>query len=234
MLDAVFFDWGNTLSRFTWDEELLAAGHRAALATLGRAREADEFTARFRQETLPAVLAPDAADRLDYGDELRKLLGPITEAELAGYFDAEHAVWRPARSLAPGAHELLDALHEEGLEVGIVANTWPDPPRLLRRELKEFDLAQRIDAVVLSSELGARKPDAAIFERALAILGVEATDALHVGDRLVDDVQGAAAVGMLTAQALWFRVDDTSGEIEPDFMAFTPQDVLDIARSLAR
>jgi HAD superfamily hydrolase (TIGR01549 family) len=234
VLDAVFFDWGNTLARFTWDDELLAAGQRAALATLGRADEADDFTARFREQTLPAVLAPDAAEWLDYGDELRKLLGPITESELAGYFDAEHTVWRPARSLAPGAHELLDALHAEGLQVGIVANTWPDPPRLLRRELEEFELVGRIDAVVVSSEVGARKPEAAIFESALAVLGVEAMDALHVGDRLVDDIQGAAAVGMLTAQALWFRVDDTSGDLEPDFMAFTPQDVLGIARSLAR
>lgn len=234
MLDAVFFDWGNTLSQFTWDDDLLATGHRAALATLGRAGEADDFTARFRAETLPAVLAPDAAEHLDYGDELRKLLGPVTDAELAAYFDAEHAVWRPARALAPGAHELLDALHAEGLGVGIIANTWPDPPRLLRRELEEFELTRRIDAVALSSELGARKPGAAIFESALAALGVEANDALHVGDRLVDDVQGAAAVGMLTAQALWFRIDDNPGDIEPDFMAFTPQDVLDIARSLAR
>ncbi len=232
MLDAVFFDWGNTLSHFRWDDELLAAGHRAALATLGRVGEADEYTARFRSETLPTVLAPGAAERLDYGDELRKLLGPITEEELAGYFDAEHAVWRPARSLADGALELLDALHAEGIAVGIVTNTWPDPARLLRRELEEFDLTRRIDAAVLSGELGVRKPAAAIFETALATLGVDAAAALHVGDRLIEDVQGAAAVGMLTAQALWFRVDDPVDAIEPDFMAFTPQDVLGIARSL--
>ena len=234
MLEAVFFDWGNTLSRFEWDDELLAAGHRAALQTLGRAAEADAYTARFRSETLPTVLASGAAERLDYGEELRKLLGPVTEEELAGYFDAEHAVWRPARSLADGAHELLDALHAEGLAVGLVANTWPDPARLLRRELEEFELVDRIDAVVLSGELGVRKPNAAIFETALAALGVDATAALQVGDRLVEDVQGAAGVGMLTAQALWFRVDDPVAEIEPDFMAFTPQDVLGIARTLAR
>lgn len=234
MIEAVFFDWGNTLSRFQWDDELLVAGHRAALATLGRASEADEYTARFRAETLPAVLASGAEARLDYGDELRRLLGPVSDEELAGYFDAEHAVWRPARSLADGAHELLDLLHADGLAVGLITNTWPDPARLLRRELDEFALTDRVDAVVLSGEAGVRKPDAAIFETALAALGVDATAALYVGDRLVDDVQAAAAVGLLTAQALWFRVDDPVGEIEPDFMAFTPQDILEIVRSLAR
>jgi putative hydrolase of the HAD superfamily len=233
VLEAVFFDWGNTLSKFTWDDELLAAGHRAALSALGRADEAEEFTARFRAETLPTVLAPGAAERLDYGTELRELLGPVTEEQLDAYFDAEHAVWRPARSLADGVPELLAALHADGLGVGIVANTWPDPPRLLRRELEEFDIAAQIDPVVLSGELGIRKPAPAIFERALAELGVDAAAVLHVGDRLVEDVQGAAAVGMLTAQALWFRVDDAVEDIEADFMAFTPQDVLAIGRSIS-
>jgi HAD superfamily hydrolase (TIGR01549 family) len=234
VLEAVFFDWGSTLSQFTWDEELLAAGHRAALTALGRADEAEAFTADFREETLPTVLASGAAERLDYGTELRKLLGPVTDEQLDAYFDAEHAVWRPARALAGGMHELLDALHADDIAVGIVANTWPDPPRLLRRELEEFEIATQFDAIVLSSELGIRKPTPAIFERALAELDVDASAALHVGDRLVEDVQGAAGVGMLTAQALWFRIDPPVAEIEPDFMAFTPQDVLDIARTLGR
>ena len=33
---------------------------------------------------------------------------------------------------------------------------------------------------------------------------------------------------MTTVQALWFRADDAPG-IEPDFMAFTPMDVLNRA-----
>ncbi len=128
---------------------------------------------------------------------------------------------------------MLSALHADGLLVGIIANTWPDPPRLLRRELEEFGVAAQFDTIVLSSEGGARKPDAAIFERALAALGVDATHALHVGDRLVDDIEGAGAVGMLTAQALWFGADAGAAEVEPDFLAFVTPDVLKIARRLA-
>ena len=90
-----------------------------------------------------------------------------------------------------------------------------------------------VDAVVLSGEVGARKPEPAIFEAALAALGVDAAAALFVGDRLVDDVAGAAAVGMTTVQALWFRVDDGPATVEPDFLAFTPVDVLAAARELA-
>jgi FMN phosphatase YigB (HAD superfamily) len=78
-----------------------------------------------------------------------------------------------------------------------------------------------------------RKPDPEIFLRACSELGVAPGAALHVGDDLVADVQGAAAVGMKTVQALWFRADDIP-EIEPDFQAFTAMDVLNIAARLAR
>jgi FMN phosphatase YigB (HAD superfamily) len=56
---------------------------------------------------------------------------------------------------------------------------------------------------------------------------------MYVGDNLVTDVQGAGDVGMTTVHALWFRADDTPG-IEADFMAFTPMDVLNAVRRLAR
>ena len=77
------------------------------------------------------------------------------------------------------------------------------------------------------------KPQPEIFLRACRELGVEPGDTMFVGDRLATDVQGAANVGMTTVQALWFTADDTQG-IEPDFMAFTPMDVLNAVRRLAR
>jgi len=49
---------------------------------------------------------------------------------------------------------------------------------------------------------------------------------LHVGDRLRDDIAGAAALGISTAQAVWFHADDPLAGVEPDFLAFTPADVL--------
>jgi putative hydrolase of the HAD superfamily len=90
-----------------------------------------------------------------------------------------------------------------------------------------------MDVMVFSTEVGVRKPDPAIFLDALGRLGVDPVDALFVGDRLDVDVHGAANVGMTTVQALWFNADDSPAAIEPDFMAFTPMDVLNAVRRLA-
>jgi putative hydrolase of the HAD superfamily len=233
VLQAVLFDWGETLAHFEWDDALLAAGHRAGLAAIGRPGEADAFAERFAREKLPALASPGAGARLEYATELRDLLGPVGDDELDRFLDAEHEAWRPARALVSSAHALLAGLRDRGLRLAVVANTWPEPARLVRRELDELGVAPLVDAVVLSDEVGARKPAPAIFERALAELGVDATAALFVGDRLEDDVAGAAGVGMTTVQALWFRADEAVAAAEPDFLAFTPIDVLHAVGRLA-
>ena len=80
--------------------------------------------------------------------------------------------------------------------------------------------------------MGRRKPDAEIFERALGALGVPAESALFVGDRLDEDVRGAAELGLATVQALWFRADDHPDGVEADYQAFTQMDVLNVVRRL--
>src|SRR5262245_22979616 len=124
--------------RFEWDDALLAAGHAAGLEAIGRGAEAEEFTRSYRRELLPAALAPDAPGRFDYPGELRALLGGVPDEELDRYLDAEHAAWRPSRTLVGGAHAMLESLRARGLRLGVVSNTWPEPARLVRRELEEL------------------------------------------------------------------------------------------------
>jgi putative hydrolase of the HAD superfamily len=228
MLEAVLFDWNDTLVQFTWDEDLLVAGHRAALATLGREGELAGFTDRYRE-----LVLDEASTREDYGVLLRQLLGELTNEQVDRFVDAEHEAWRPALAVLASAQALLEALRARGLKTGLVANSWPEPGRVLRRDVADLGLAPLLDTLVFSSDVGASKPDPRIFVYALDELGVDPLDAMYVGDRLATDVQGAASVGMITVQALWFNADDTPAAVEPDFMAFTPMDVLNAVRRLA-
>ena len=237
MLEAVLFDWGDTLMQFAYSAELVSAGHRAGLAAIGRddLPEVDALTEHFREEYEPLFWAPGTIEEIEYPGLVRRLLADfgveIDDDQLGRYLQAEHTAWDPARILAAHTHPLLESLRELGLKLGLVSNAF-DPGWLLRHDLEQMGIAQRLDFSVFSSEFGLRKPHPAIFERALEALEVEAEHSLFVGDRLYEDVRGAAEVGMTTVQALWFRADDHPDGAEPDHQAFTQLDVLNVVRRL--
>jgi len=235
VLEAVLFDWGDTLMRWAPEPGFLAEGHAAGFAAVGR-RPAPGLTERFRDAYLSKYFEPGVIEEIEYPDEVRALLAEfdieLSDEELLRFLEAEHAAWAPARQLAGTTHALLETLRDRGLRLGLVSNAI-DPPDLLHRDLAELGIAQRLDAAVFSSEVGRRKPDPAIFRVALERLEVAPERALFVGDTVAADVAGAAALGMRTCLALWFRADDDPDGPEPDFRASTQMDVVAIAERLA-
>ena len=235
-LEAVLFDWGDTLFDFVWDDALVEAGWEAGLAALGRdGVPRDAAVAHFREHYLPVLWVPGALDEIEYPGMIRDVLREFgveaTDDELNRFLEAEHAAWEPARVLGAGTHALLDSLHSRGLRTGLVSNVF-DPAWLCRNDLERMGLAERLDVAVFSSEVRKRKPHAAIFAAALDQLGVAPERALFVGDRRFEDVRGAREAGMRTVQALWFRADADPRGVDPDYEAFTPMDVLNVARRL--
>ena len=237
MLEAVLFDWGDTLMQFVYDEALLGAGHRAGLVAIGRDRlpEADALTEHFRERYEPLLWVPGTLEEIEYPGLVRDCLGDfgidVTQSDLDRFLEAEHAAWEPARRLGSTTHALLDSLRGLGLKLGLVSNAF-DPGWLLHRDLDRMGIGDRLDFAVFSSEVGVRKPHPAIFERALEVLGVEPGHSVFVGDRLYEDVRGAGELGLTTVQAVWFRADEHPEGGEPDFQAFTQMDVLNVARRL--
>jgi putative hydrolase of the HAD superfamily len=238
VLDAVLFDWGDTLMRFAYDEALVEAGHRAGLSALEpreRMPEPAVLAAHFRERYEPLFWAPGTIEEIEYPGLVRELLGDfgvtVSDGELHRFLEAEHEAWSPARELGSTTHALLDSLRGRALKLGLVSNAF-DPAWLLRRDLDRMGIGARLDTAVFSSEVGKRKPHPAIYEAALSELDVAPERTLFVGDRLVEDVQGPARLGMTTVQALWFRADENPNGIEPDYQAFTQMDVLNVVERL--
>ena len=233
----MLFDWGDTLFHFAYDEELLEAGWEAGLRATGRSGLPGhaETAAVFRERYLPLLWVPGSIEEIEYPELIRELVSgfgiDLSDEELDRFLEAEHEAWAPARQMGAQTHALLDSLRDRGLKLGLVSNAF-DPGWLLHRDLEQMGLAERLDAAVFSSEIGRRKPDPAIFLRALELLGVEAEHALFVGDNRHADIYGAKELGMTTVQALWFRADESERGIDPDFEAFTPMDVLNVVRRL--
>lgn len=86
----------------------------------------------------------------------------------------------------------LQSLKHRGIKLAVVSN-WDFS---LHRVLETTGLAAMFDVVIASLEEGIEKPDPRVFSLALERAGVAAAEALHVGDDLLDDVQGARSAGM--------------------------------------
>ena len=82
--------------------------------------------------------------------------------------------------------------------LGVVANQ----RSLVREALKRDGIASFIDVWAISDDVGAEKPDPRIFQHALRTAGIDARDAVHVGNRLDTDVRGAHRVGLRSVWVL--------------------------------
>ena len=98
--------------------------------------------------------------------------------------------WRVFDDVLPA----LEALKRKGIKLALISN-WDDR---LRPLLRASGLDRHFDVTIISTEVGVHKPDRRIFEAALSQLNVPAGQALHIGDALREDVEGARAAGMRT------------------------------------
>lgn len=97
-----------------------------------------------------------------------------------------------------GAVPLLRELSGQ-MPVGAISNGQAAPQR---QRLEAMGLSNLLSSIVLSEEIGVKKPDTRIFYYAAGSLRVRPQECLHVGDSFADDVIGAKRAGML---ACWFN-----------------------------
>ncbi len=122
-------------------------------------------------------------------DEMRRALGvPGLDHAAARRAMLGALEFTPYSDVVPA----LGELRERGI-VLVIASNWDCS---LPEWLRPTGILELVDGVVTSAEVGAAKPDPRVFERALAVAGVEPGAALHVGDKVDNDLEGAAAAGV--------------------------------------
>ena len=117
--------------------------------------------------------------------------GAISAQTLA--FTAAYTDWLIDQvTLDPDAKTVLGRLHADGYRLCLISNLMP-PYRLL---IERFRLHAFFQELILSCAVGAVKPDPAIYERALHMMGVTPSQTAMIGDNWRSDVQGALAAGI--------------------------------------
>ena len=111
----------------------------------------------------------------------------LAEFILANWWDYSEV------SLFSDAGKVLPLLRERSLKLGVVTNgLQSDVDEILPR----VGLEGFFDVVVVIDSLGRIKPDVEVFQYALERLGVEACEAVFVGDELEADYKGASGAGL--------------------------------------
>ena len=95
-------------------------------------------------------------------------------------------------ALFPETHAVLTRLRKEGFELGIVSNF----DSRLFSVMRGLGIDQLFDSVTISSLAKAAKPARRIFEIALEKHAVDPDEAIHVGDSVRDDLEGATKAGL--------------------------------------
>lgn len=138
----------------------------------------------------------DGADRESLEDLRDRCATAMIEAlELPGL---DHGTARRVMLAAlefeayPDSAPALAALRKAGLRV-VIASNWDCS---LPDWLGPTGLLELVDGVVTSADVGTAKPSPEVFTRALELAGVRADEALHVGDSLDNDIEGARAAGV--------------------------------------
>jgi phosphoglycolate phosphatase len=113
-------------------------------------------------------------------------------ANIVAYRAHHPSVLREGTQLMPGAREILAALHERGLRLGVCSNK---PLPFTRELLEYFAVASYLDVVLGPEDVTHPKPAPDMLREALRRLDVPAAEALYIGDMVVD-IQTARSAGV--------------------------------------
>jgi putative hydrolase of the HAD superfamily len=187
LVKAVLLDGMGTLLRLVPPAPALARALGVDEATAERAFAAE--VAYYLEHQLEGSDAEKLADlRTRSAAAMAEAAGVELEPEAAVEALMSSLRFEAFDDAAPALMDLRDA----GARLAVVSNwDWS-----LTDVLGGLGLLPLLDAVITSAEVGAPKPEAAIFEAALSALGCEAADAVHVGDSAENDVEGARAAGI--------------------------------------
>ncbi|MNN54659.1 Pyrimidine 5'-nucleotidase YjjG [compost metagenome] len=116
--------------------------------------------------------------------------------ELKGYYDKNYMSHAKVMNYSL---ETLEACKSHGYKLGIITNGYS---HLQHRKIDLLEIRHYFEEIIVSGDLGIKKPDERIYRIALERLGVSAEEAVIVGDHPVNDIWGAAQVGI---RGVWLQ-----------------------------
>jgi HAD superfamily hydrolase (TIGR01549 family) len=211
--EAIIFDFGGTLATGDLNKEIFSRNLIEYLRSLGyRGLEAQFRKARSNMlRRLMRVQSYNREMRLE--DLYQGLLFELGVHPDRAAVEFIHELYLRAFhvKLIEGAKEIIKNLAKQ-FRLAILSNAISN---VARRTLLETNLDKYFEKIIISRDLGIRKPDPEIFRYTLTSLDLESIQVMHVGDSLHDDIQGATSVGI---PSIWIQTDENEERIQPNYI----------------
>lgn len=234
-IEAIFLDLGNTLRILVKDQDHMAQARQKIVELVGTDEDPVLFVAKLdeRYKTYRKWAFENLREAPESEMWTRWLVPEFPGekiAPLGGELTYQFRQSMGRRVVVDGGREVVEELRKRGYTLGIISNL------IGTREIPEWleaeNFAPYFKAVVLSSVLGIRKPDPAIYLEAARRAGVEPARCAYIGDNLKRDVTGTRAAGfgmiiiMIEPEKLTEEV--ITDENRPDLIIHQFRELLDI------
>lgn len=188
--------------------------------------EESEYAARTLEEIEIRESFVKLFDRLGVKPEQQ----PEMEDLVKRFFALEAESW----VIFPGILEMLQQVRDLGLKMGLLSNARND--WAVRKIMKGLGLTRYFDVILTSAALGVRKPRPEPFLEILKLLGIEAAEAVMVGNSMEADIAGAVPLGIKTIRVIFGdNVDElrigSDVTVDPDV---TVSAVMDVTPAIRR
>jgi putative hydrolase of the HAD superfamily len=197
---AVFFDAGNTLLlpnpsvEKVCAEVLAGQGYFPSLEDVKRGLDRSEsyYEERYRSDDSFWASEREAAAMWSSMYALAMEEAGVGDYEAMGRLLYDEFGKGERWSLYPDVLPIVERLHEAGIKMGIISNWDVRLPELCHH----LGLSRYLEFVISSANLGRIKPQHSIFKIALERIGVDASQAAHIGDHYYADILGARSAGI--------------------------------------
>ena len=216
-----------------WTDEASVAFWRKIAIHLG---DGEKKYRSVKNEYLRLCKAADLGEgrEFDLTDIFRKMLNKrgithITAEEFARHF-RECSIKDLVRF--PLILEMLSGLRQRGAGVFLLSNA---QSCFTMHELDQMELLNLFDGIVISSDVGYKKPSEEIFKIALEKFGITPDNSVYVGNDMYDDIFGAHRSGLKTVY-IHTRQSRDYGELHlpsPDYLAADHEELKELLFSLA-
>lgn len=203
-LRAVLFDLDDTLfdHRASAGDALRRVQESHACLRALPFAEVEQQHSRLLEDMHPKVISGELGMDDARVERFRQLLLQAGDSPTDAVCRAAATMYRreylAARRATAGAEALLTAVRSR-TAVAVVSNN------MLQEQIEKLEfcrLTAYVDALIVSEEVGASKPDPAIFRAALDAVGATPSEVVMIGDSWTADVLGARAAGI---RPIWFN-----------------------------